>query len=238
MFGEVLDHNNGTYTARLRLPWAGLASVAIRLIHSSEAIQVLMQRRLTDSDRIYFLAYFVGKSPRSGRMVEEVVECNVKWAGVVLLAPGRERCEFHDAHTGLTWQCHKPATLPCDAWVYHSEGGFRKRISALEEILMDRYVCYCLTAGGCKLATDQTRWGLVVVYLLLQFLHITVNPVTFTTNNGVSCSTDCDKKHILHTHIMYILLDLISFLYLIDLLIMNLLICWSLRKTRATNQQK
>ncbi|KAG5267970.1 hypothetical protein AALO_G00227990 [Alosa alosa] len=136
VFGEVLDHQNGTYSARFTLPWAGEASVAVRLIHSSEAVLVLKQHRNTDSDRIYFHGYFVGKNPQGAR-VEERVECNIKWDGVVLSAQRNCCCEYQDARTRLTWQCRKPGTLPCDTLVYHSVGGYRNRMTALEKILLD-----------------------------------------------------------------------------------------------------
>ncbi|XP_062374014.1 NXPE family member 3-like isoform X2 [Sardina pilchardus] len=136
VFGEVLDHQNGTYLARFTLPWAGEASVAVRMIHSSEAVLVLKQHRNTDSNRIYFHGYFVGKNLRGAR-VEERVECNIKWDGVVLSTQRNCCCEYQDARTRLTWQCRKPRSLPCDALVDHSMGGYRNRMTAPEKALMD-----------------------------------------------------------------------------------------------------
>ncbi|XP_062387641.1 NXPE family member 3-like [Sardina pilchardus] len=164
VFGEVVDHQNGTYTARFRLPWAGPVTLAVRLIHSSEAVRVLKQRRRTDSDRIYFLNYFQGTSQRrGGAAVEEVVECNVKWPGVTLPPSPRGRCEYHDAHTGLTWQCHKPPTLTCQDRVFHSEGGFRKRITALEEVLMDsQHVNQWLTGDSRLIRVTGSNLSTVV----------------------------------------------------------------------------
>ncbi|XP_062400011.1 NXPE family member 3-like [Sardina pilchardus] len=136
VFGEVLDHQNGTYLARFTLPWAGEASVAVRLIHSSEAVLVLKQHRNTDSDRGNFFGYFVGKNPQGAR-VEETVECNIKWDGVVLSTQRNCCCEYQDARTRLTWQCRKPHTLPCDALVDHSKGDLRNRLTSLEGVLLD-----------------------------------------------------------------------------------------------------
>ncbi|XP_076144966.1 NXPE family member 3-like [Alosa pseudoharengus] len=164
VFGEVLDHHNGTYTAQFKLPWAGPVTLAVRLIHSSEAVHVLTQRRRTDSDRIYFLNYFLGASRQhGGAKVEEVVECNVKWPGVVLPSSPRGRCEYYDAHTGLTWQCHKPPTLTCQDRVFHSEGGFRKRTTALEEVLMDsQHVNRWLTGDSRLISVTATNSSTVV----------------------------------------------------------------------------
>ncbi|KAG5277989.1 hypothetical protein AALO_G00093630 [Alosa alosa] len=139
VFGEVLDHRNGTYTAQFKLPWAGPVKLAVRLIHSSEAVHFLKQGRRTYNNHFFFWNYFLGTSQQhGGAQVEEVVECKVKWPGVVLSSSPRGRCEYHDAHTGLTWQCHKPPTLTCQDRVFHSGGVFTKHLTALEEVLMDR----------------------------------------------------------------------------------------------------
>ena len=139
MFGEVLDHQNGTYSARFILPWPGQASVAVRLVHSSEAVQVLKQHRSTDSNRIYFHGFFVGKDSH-GAQVQETMVCNIKWPGVVLSPTAHNNCccEYQDARTGLTWQCRQPRALPCDALMYHSIGGYANRMTPLEKVLMDR----------------------------------------------------------------------------------------------------
>ncbi|XP_041964332.1 NXPE family member 3-like isoform X2 [Alosa sapidissima] len=136
VFGEVMDHQNGTYTARFILPWEGTMSVAVRLIHSSEAVLVLKKHRNTDSDRVYFHGYFVGKTTQGTHVVQRV-ECNIKWDGVVLSTQRNCCCEYHDIRTGLTWQCHKPSILPCDALLDHSIGGTRDRSTAFENLLLN-----------------------------------------------------------------------------------------------------
>ncbi|XP_062387654.1 NXPE family member 3-like, partial [Sardina pilchardus] len=164
VFGEVVDHQNGTYTARFRLPWAGPVTLAVRLIHSSEAVRILKQWRRNDADRIYFLNYFRGASQQlGGATVEEVVECNVKWPGVKLSPSLQGRCEYHDALTGLTWQCHKPPTLTCQDRVFHSGGGFNKRNHALEEVLMDsQHVNQWLTGDSRLIRVTGTNLSTVV----------------------------------------------------------------------------
>ncbi|XP_076147653.1 NXPE family member 3-like isoform X4 [Alosa pseudoharengus] len=135
VFGEVLDHQNGTYSARFTLPWVGKALVAIRLIHSSEGVQVL--KRIRDSSYIYYLGFFVGKNPQGAR-VEEKAICNIKWEGLVLPGEG-ERCEYKDARTGATWHCRKPQTLPCDALLYHNTDELMRDITtALDRVFMSR----------------------------------------------------------------------------------------------------
>ncbi|XP_061108280.1 NXPE family member 3-like [Conger conger] len=51
VFGEVTDLENGSYSVHFLLPWSGEARVAVRLIHSSEAVQVLKQLRKYQSVR-------------------------------------------------------------------------------------------------------------------------------------------------------------------------------------------
>ncbi|XP_063073286.1 NXPE family member 3-like isoform X2 [Engraulis encrasicolus] len=151
VFGEVVDHQNGTYSAHFTLPWAGQASVAIRLIHSSEAVQVLKQHRSTDSNRVYFHGFFVGKDSRH----EESVVCNVKWEGVVLPATRKKNCccEYSDVRTGLTWQCLRPRKLPCDALRYHSVGGYANRLTPLEKVLMNSQHVNRWLKGDSRLIT-------------------------------------------------------------------------------------
>ncbi|RXN18761.1 NXPE family member 3-like protein [Labeo rohita] len=76
VFGEVVDLLNGSYSVRFLLPWVGEAQVAVRLIHSSEAVQVLKRHRDTDSDRVYFNGYYEGPGPNKTRL-SETVTCNV-----------------------------------------------------------------------------------------------------------------------------------------------------------------
>lgn len=50
--GQVKDHNNGSYLATFLLPWPGEAQVHIRLIHSSEAVDVLKKKRESDPGKV------------------------------------------------------------------------------------------------------------------------------------------------------------------------------------------
>uniref|UniRef100_A0AAR2IJ00 NXPE C-terminal domain-containing protein n=1 Tax=Pygocentrus nattereri TaxID=42514 RepID=A0AAR2IJ00_PYGNA len=52
VYGEVVDHLNGTYTANFKLLWAGQATVAIRLIHSSEAVEEKVVCNAQRSERL------------------------------------------------------------------------------------------------------------------------------------------------------------------------------------------
>ncbi|XP_030638930.1 NXPE family member 3 [Chanos chanos] len=139
VFGEVVDHRNGSYSVRFLLPWVGQAKVAVRLIHSSEAVQVLKRHRDTDSDRVYFRGYFKGFDV-NGTKLSEVVECNVKWEhnGLERLGGGNCCCDYRDAQTGEVWRCQKPRFLTCNNLVYHSMGGYRNRLTGFERKLMGK----------------------------------------------------------------------------------------------------
>ncbi|XP_043114223.1 NXPE family member 3-like isoform X3 [Puntigrus tetrazona] len=137
VFGEVVDLLNGSYSVRFLLPWVGEAQVAVRLIHSSEAVQVLKRHRDTDSDRVYFNGYYEGPGPDKSRL-SEMVNCNVKWDKNGLESMGTKDCccEYNDPRTGETWRCQRPKSLPCSALVYHSMGGYRNRLTNQEKMLM------------------------------------------------------------------------------------------------------
>ncbi|XP_062399883.1 NXPE family member 3-like [Sardina pilchardus] len=137
VFGEVLDHQNGTYMARFILPWAGEALVAVRLIHSSEAVQVIKRQRDAHNHRVDFVGHFEGKNLQ-GAKVEEKVACNVKWEGVAMPGEGDCCCEYPDVHTRLTWLCRKPPTLPCNTLVYYNLGSFGIVMKDLDYKIMQK----------------------------------------------------------------------------------------------------
>ncbi|KAI4888372.1 hypothetical protein NFI96_010905 [Prochilodus magdalenae] len=134
VYGEVVDHDNGTYTATFKLLWEGLAKVAIRMIHSSEAVEVLFRHREGDPDKVFFTGVF-----REGKVQEHVV-CNAQ-RSVRLLEGSPCCCEYKHPITGESWFCRKPSQLPCSAWVEHSAGGYQARLSTLEsDLLHSNYI--------------------------------------------------------------------------------------------------
>ncbi|XP_026137595.1 NXPE family member 3-like isoform X2 [Carassius auratus] len=137
VFGEVRDLLNGSYSVRFFLPWVGEAQVAVRLIHSSEAVQVLKRHRDTNSDRVYFNGYYEGPGPNKTRL-SETMKCNVKWDknGLERTGTGDCCCEYKDPRTGETWRCQRPKSLPCSALVYHSMGGYKNHLTNNDKMLM------------------------------------------------------------------------------------------------------
>ncbi|XP_056425946.1 NXPE family member 3-like [Hyla sarda] len=117
--GSVIDHRNGSYTASFILQWPGQTMVSIKLMHSSEAIAILHEKRITRPDKVFFKGYFMQNA------TVEVVECNFN-------LPGQDVCEYYDSRNEEKWVCQRPKTLPCDAYRDHSSGGNRKILSKEE----------------------------------------------------------------------------------------------------------
>ncbi|XP_056426133.1 NXPE family member 3-like isoform X2 [Hyla sarda] len=133
--GQVKDYRNGSYLVTFLLPWEGKAQVQIRLIHSSEAVDVLKRKREDYPEKAYFNGYFQlnGKS--------EVTECNLE-------VSGDEVCTYKYPSTGGTWQCRRPQTLPCNSLIYHSIGGFRTVTNHLEDSLLNSFVTDVVINGS------------------------------------------------------------------------------------------
>ncbi|XP_024239025.1 NXPE family member 3-like isoform X1 [Oncorhynchus tshawytscha] len=129
-YGAVTDHFNGTYTARLALLWPGPAKVSIRLVHSSEAVQVLCRQREQDPDKVYFQGYF----EEGGK--QETVMCNAQRSPRLVGNDAQCCCEYREPVTGETWFCRRPSSLPCHALTYHSMGGYQAVLSKVEMTLL------------------------------------------------------------------------------------------------------
>ncbi|XP_032814039.1 NXPE family member 3-like [Petromyzon marinus] len=123
-FGSVLDHDNGSYTASVVLPWPGEALVDVKLVHSSEAVNIISRLRDSVPNKIFFTGYFE-KEGATG----EATECNA----VPRLMLKSKMCEYRDKATGHMWFCKKPRTLPCDSLRFHSNRGFSNILTKEEE---------------------------------------------------------------------------------------------------------
>ncbi|XP_072030565.1 NXPE family member 3-like, partial [Amphiura filiformis] len=108
---DIIDHQNGTYTARFQLHWTGVVKVSVlSLIHSSEAIVVL--RRIRNE----FPARWAYKGRFKAGNAAEIMSCHITEdmyfpptaakASVV-----RKFCNFTDGKTGFPWFCEKPKQL-------------------------------------------------------------------------------------------------------------------------------
>ncbi|XP_077117806.1 NXPE family member 3-like [Ranitomeya variabilis] len=141
--GQVKDYNNGSYLATLLLPWPGEARVQIRLIHSSEAVDVLKRKRESHPEKVFFLGYFELNG------TSEIMECNLE-------VSRKHVCTYKDPATGNIWQCVRPRKLPCDSWVYHSMGGNHKVTNQLEDSLLSGSVTDKIIPGSVSLIIAKT----------------------------------------------------------------------------------
>ncbi|CAM9826490.1 unnamed protein product [Lampetra planeri] len=128
-FGSVLDHDNGSYTASVVLPWPGEALVDIKLVHSSEAVHIISRLRDSVPNKIYFTGYF-----EKERAKGEATECNA----VPRLMMKSRMCEYRDAATGHMWFCKKPRRLPCDSLRFHSNRGRSNILTKDEERFLSK----------------------------------------------------------------------------------------------------
>ncbi len=137
MYGEVVDHRNGTYSVALLLPWEGQAQVYVRLEHSSEVVQVLKKYRESSFPRLHYNGYFEGPGPNKTR-ISEVVECNLKWGADGSWWKGDCCCEYKDIRTGTVWQCERPEKLSCDKLVRHLTGRLESPLNIFEQQLFTK----------------------------------------------------------------------------------------------------
>ncbi|XP_039522409.1 NXPE family member 3-like [Pimephales promelas] len=131
VYGEVVDHCNGTYSVALLLPWEGQAQVYVRLEHSSEVVQILKKYRESSFPRSHYNGIFEGSGPNKTR-ISEAVQCNLKWGAAGSWIKGDCCCEYKDMKTGTVWQCEIPKKLSCDKLVYHARGGFESPLNPFE----------------------------------------------------------------------------------------------------------
>ncbi|XP_052399079.1 NXPE family member 3-like [Carassius gibelio] len=146
VYGEVLDHRNGTYSVVLLVPWEGQAQVFVRLEHSSEVVQILKKYRESSFPRSHYNGHFEGTGPENTR-ISEVVECNLKWGGDGSWSKGNCCCEYEDIKMGTVWQCERPKKLSCDKLVHHSMGGFKSPLNAFENQLFTKELTNVAISG-------------------------------------------------------------------------------------------
>ncbi|XP_073698615.1 NXPE family member 3-like [Garra rufa] len=149
VFGEVVDHRNGTYSVAFLLPWEGQAHVFVRLEHSSEVVQIIKKYWDSSFPRTHFNGHF-GSGPSKTR-ISEVVECNLKWGPDGSWKKGDCCCEYKDIKTGTVWQCEKPKTLSCDKLVHHSSGRLESPLNLFEQQLFAKKLTNVAISGDKKI---------------------------------------------------------------------------------------
>ncbi|KAF4118175.1 NXPE family member 3-like [Onychostoma macrolepis] len=150
VYGEVVDHRNGTYSVPLLLPWEGQAQVFVRLEHSSEVVQILKKYRDSSFPRSHYNGYFEGSGPDKTR-ISEVVECNIKWGADGGWRKGDCCCEYKDIRTGTVWLCERPKKLSCDKLVHHSHGVLENPLNSFEKQLFAMKLTDVAISGDKKI---------------------------------------------------------------------------------------
>ncbi|XP_066497983.1 NXPE family member 3-like [Hoplias malabaricus] len=174
VFGEVVDHGNGTYTAIFKLLWAGQAKVAVRMIHSSESVEVILKHREQEPDKVYFVGVFKGNGQ------QEKMVCNVQRSVRLLTSPCC--CEYKNPITGELWLCRKPQNLPCSAWVDHDMGGYQAQLTALESNLLHSNFSNVYLPGAITVLVSPRDLALGTNLTCVPGLH-TPSPAGFYLND-------------------------------------------------------
>ncbi|XP_033111403.1 NXPE family member 3-like [Anneissia japonica] len=106
--GEVIDHNNGSYSAYFTVRWRGSTFINVQLVHSSEAVAAMKRVREANPIRMVYNGIFQQKKAKVNG------QCHVQ------LSSANELCNFTDKLTGEPWFCIKPKNLPCSTYTLHS----------------------------------------------------------------------------------------------------------------------
>ncbi len=133
MYGEVVDHRNGTYSVTLLLPWEGQAQVFVRLEHSSEVVQILKKYRESSFPRSHYNGHFEGSGPNKTR-ISEVVQCNLKWGAEESWRRGNCCCEYKDLKQGRCGSVRDPRNCPVTNW-FITPGEVWKPINPVEKLI-------------------------------------------------------------------------------------------------------
>ncbi|XP_056594480.1 NXPE family member 3-like isoform X1 [Triplophysa dalaica] len=152
VYGEVIDHRNGTYTVDLLLPWEGQGQVSVRLMYSSELVWSLNKYWETSFPRSHYIGYFEGPGPNGVKIIEKV-ECNLKWGSLGSWSKGNCCCEYKDEKTETVWQCDRPKQLSCDHWVQHENGAIEVQLTAFERQLCSRKLSDVGIAGDSHITS-------------------------------------------------------------------------------------
>ena len=139
---QIVDHQNGSYTAKFRLHWMGDTVVMVQLIHSSEAVSVLRYLRDNYPARCSYNGYFISGD------ITRITPCHIT-TDMYLGEPNqvsstlpkdthpntsqsspmyRTFCDFTDKKTGFPWFCVKPDDLSCDTFAWHEVDWPRSKI--------------------------------------------------------------------------------------------------------------
>eukprot|EP00058_Branchiostoma_floridae_P003057 XP_002588545.1 hypothetical protein BRAFLDRAFT_280610 [Branchiostoma floridae] len=106
--GKITDYGNGTYLAKFLLSWPGNLSVSVKLLRSSEAVQVLRRVRDTFLDRRVTICNFVHENKRRSEWTKCAFSRNDS-------VNPRDVCDYSKPVPNATFYCERPPTLSCNS---------------------------------------------------------------------------------------------------------------------------
>ncbi|XP_071943035.1 NXPE family member 3-like [Antedon mediterranea] len=109
--GDIVDNQDGTYTAYFTAWWPGSVIVQVVLVHSSEVVQIIKDVRARHPQRFVYFGMFAS----SDFEIHEVTRCHVR-------IEAEKVCNFTDIKTGSPWFCVAPSNpvLTCSDWKMHT----------------------------------------------------------------------------------------------------------------------
>ncbi|XP_072044969.1 NXPE family member 3-like [Amphiura filiformis] len=114
---EIIDHQNGIYTARFQLHWTGRVNIAVNLIQYREEVTTLVRVRDTYPARCSYQGKF--------EFMNMSLTTSCHFTQDMYFLPTEKSinntfCNFTDDKTGFPWYCVKPDGLSCDSYVAHA----------------------------------------------------------------------------------------------------------------------
>ncbi|XP_066270468.1 NXPE family member 2-like isoform X2 [Branchiostoma lanceolatum] len=106
--GRVTDYGNGTYLASFFLSFPGRLSVAVKLVHSSEALQLLKRFR----DVFHVRRIMVCRFHEKNKNFTEWMPCSNTFNKSITL---RDVCDFSRPSVNATFYCQRPRVSHCDS---------------------------------------------------------------------------------------------------------------------------
>ncbi|KAI8518885.1 Neurexophilin [Branchiostoma belcheri] len=119
--GKITDYGNGTYVANFLLSFPGNLSVAVKLVHSSEAVQVLRNLQRISFVRRIMICGFLEENSN----VTEWMQCSNTPDKSLSL---RDVCDFSKPLLNASFYCQRPRNSSCKSFL----GCHRDHTSTLE----------------------------------------------------------------------------------------------------------
>lgn len=132
--GEVNDHQNGTYTGRITIPWVGMAKISVRIASFFENSCLKFHAMKKYGSGAFALKEPGGiKGTFSRGSVEEVTACGPQ----AFIYNSTDLCNFTKLNDGLSWYCGHPVSkvLNCSHISEFNAGPFLSKGDPQDKLL-------------------------------------------------------------------------------------------------------